>query len=634
MSIIRLSSLALWPKWKKKLKISVLCKKAKQLEVEELQKKKINLEHVPALEEILHDVYAICRPKDNDYYNRKDLVRIFNEIAREIYGKSIDVPVVEEFGSFLMDIFSAKSDLDLSVNFSDNTVDFPREKKIQALRKFAKKIYALQRRGHVSHVQPIFSAKVPILKVVDRGTGIECDISIENRDGIVKSQIIRMISLIDTRFQMLSFLMKAWAKAHGINSSRNRTLNSLSIISLVAFHLQTRNPPILPPFSAILKCNYPTSDGTGAAPVEKIISKFLNYGKRNEESLVELFVTLLIKLASVERLWGRGLCASIYKGSWILKKWDSKCSYISVEDFTDRSQNVARAVGKKEIKKIYRCIHLSICNIFAFMDGKIQGIKLAGYLFGQEVQPSLVDKCTTNFGKRTIDNCITLDSIQAKKVRLNGNWGAEQASPQVSVQMASAHSTEVWKGSGSWGAERAIPSSNIQTVNTCSMEGWRANGCWGTANAHSTGGLRGSGCGGPAQAIPSINDRTAHTCSTEVWRGKGCWGTEKAIPSTNTQTVNIRSMEGWRGSGSWGTANTCSTGGWGGNGSWGTKQAMPSTNIQTANAHSDSIGGWRGQAKEGWGAWHGSPTVSWVQTREPIVPSCVCRKEKQCAREI
>lgn len=34
--------------------------------------------------------------------------------------------------------------------------------------------------------------------------------------------------------------MKSWAKANGINSSKDRTLNSLSIISLVAFHLQVK----------------------------------------------------------------------------------------------------------------------------------------------------------------------------------------------------------------------------------------------------------------------------------------------------------------------------------------------------------------------------------------------------------
>lgn len=61
--------------------------------------------------------------------------------------------------------------------------------------------------GHVYGVHPITTAKVPILKVVDRGTGIECDISIENRDGILKSQLIHIICSIDERFRKLSFLV-------------------------------------------------------------------------------------------------------------------------------------------------------------------------------------------------------------------------------------------------------------------------------------------------------------------------------------------------------------------------------------------------------------------------------------------
>lgn len=59
-------------------------------------------------------------------------------------GKNNDCPVVEEFGSFVMDLFSAESDLDLSVNFSDTAINFPRDKKIQTLRKFSKKLFNLQ----------------------------------------------------------------------------------------------------------------------------------------------------------------------------------------------------------------------------------------------------------------------------------------------------------------------------------------------------------------------------------------------------------------------------------------------------------------------------------------------------------
>lgn len=61
--------------------------------------------------------------------------------------------------------------------------------------------------GHVTGVQPVMTARVPIIKVTDRGTGIECDLSVDNRDGIAKSHIIYAISAIDERFRKLSFLV-------------------------------------------------------------------------------------------------------------------------------------------------------------------------------------------------------------------------------------------------------------------------------------------------------------------------------------------------------------------------------------------------------------------------------------------
>ncbi|CAA0834671.1 Nucleotidyltransferase family protein [Striga hermonthica] len=361
--------------WRKK----VLQIKAGKFELKKLQNLKVTKELVLALDPLLEDVYANRRPKPKDYEVRRELVCVFNKIAEEIYGRTKNIPVVVEFGSFVMDLFSTSSDLDLSVNFRSTSDPFPREKKIQTLRKFARKLYALQSIGHVYGVLPITTAKVPILKCVDRGTGVECDISVENRDGVLKSQIIHIISSIDERFHKLSFLMKTWAKAHNINSSKDKTLNSLSIILLVAFHLQTREPPILPPFSCIFK-----ADGTDPEKLVESVRKFSNYGKRNKESLSELFITLLFKLSSVEKLWPKGLCASPCSGSWTSKTWDSKVTCISVEDFTDPSQNVARAVGPSEVKRIYKCINVSIRHVLSFMDGKIGGEEVKELLFRQE----------------------------------------------------------------------------------------------------------------------------------------------------------------------------------------------------------------------------------------------------------
>ncbi|KAG2713463.1 hypothetical protein I3760_04G177400 [Carya illinoinensis] len=270
-------------------------------------------------------------------------------------GNSDESPVVEAFGSFVMDIFCAGSDIDLSVNFSNMAVEISRQKRIETLKKFAKKFQTLQRGGHVARLQTITTARVPVVKVIDCGTGIECDLSVENRDGIAKSQIVHMVSMIDERFRKLSFLVKAWAKAHSINSSKDRTLNSLSLVSLVAFHLQTRDPPILPPFSALFK------DGTDPGSVARNVHNYLDYGKKNKESLAELFITLLIK----------------------------------VEDFSERSQNVARAVGGQEVKKIYERVQYSLGCLLTFLGGRLQQPTLRDILFGDAVS-TLPDVCTRN----------------------------------------------------------------------------------------------------------------------------------------------------------------------------------------------------------------------------------------------
>ncbi|XP_054806402.1 uncharacterized protein LOC129309078 isoform X1 [Prosopis cineraria] len=371
-----------------------LLTEAMKLESEVLATIKLNPAHLSGgLDKLLKDAYTIRCPKPIDYFNRKDLIRIFNIIAKEVYGNGSTSPVVEEYGSYVMDMFCGGSDLDLSINFRNNSNEVPRQKKIETLRKFAKKFHKFQRKGIVRGVQAILNARVPIVKVIDCGTGIECDLSVENRDGIEKSHIIHAISLIDERFQKLSFLMKCWAKAHNINSSKDHTLNSLSIVSLVALHLQTRNPPILPPFSALLK------DGSDPAAVKKVVNDYMSFGQKNVESLAELFLTLFVKLASVEKLWEKGLCASLHQGSWIRKSWGSRTYSISVEDFTDRSQNVARAVGTEEVKTIYRCIRESLNYFSDYLNGRMLGTKLIDLLFGGDT-PST----TGLVGAGNIDN--------------------------------------------------------------------------------------------------------------------------------------------------------------------------------------------------------------------------------------
>lgn len=138
----------------------------------------------------------------------------------------------------------------------------------------------------------------------------------------------------------------------------------------------------------------------------------------------QLLVFLTLQLSSVEKLWAEGLCASACTASWTSKTWGSgskvasisvialcfpnliiyapKCSNIKllpnfsqVEDFTDQSQNVARAVGQDEVKVIYKCIELSLHHIFSFIDGQI-GVSVKDLLFGQDAIPTAIPRGVPN----------------------------------------------------------------------------------------------------------------------------------------------------------------------------------------------------------------------------------------------
>uniref|UniRef100_A0A0D9XAW8 Poly(A) RNA polymerase mitochondrial-like central palm domain-containing protein n=1 Tax=Leersia perrieri TaxID=77586 RepID=A0A0D9XAW8_9ORYZ len=386
----------------------VLCKRAESCELES-EALSVNPTLLPTLEDLLIEIYAMLRPKPDDYEQRHLMVNVFNKIAEEIFGKKKGFPVVEAFGSFTMDLFTTKSDLDLSINFNaDFDSQFARKDKISVIRRLAKVLHSHQRNGRCHGVLPVVTAIVPVLKVIDKGTGVECDISVENKDGMSRSMIFRLISSIDERFQILCYLMKFWAKAHDVNCPRDRTMSSMAIISLVAFHLQTRRPPILPAFSVLLK------DGPDFSSIQRNVSLFEGFGSRNKESVAELFVSLMSKLLSVEGLWEQGLCASNFEGSWTFKTWDRGIGNLSVEDFLDRSQNFARAVGKMEMQRICECIRLTVLNLNNFFKGKIEAPKLKTLLFEPPHRDELISNPSLKLGKRKRDSTHGPEKTQKK----------------------------------------------------------------------------------------------------------------------------------------------------------------------------------------------------------------------------
>lgn len=368
----------------------VMCERALQLEKQRENTLVWNPECRRVVDRMLSDVYMVFQPTKEQRDARLSVIQFVDNVVRQrIHGSHITV-----FGSYVMNLYTGSSDLDLSLNVGHAPVNRTRADRIATLRKLTRILYGLlngrngMTRYTVRKIEPVMRAAVPVVKFVEGHTNIECDISMENKDGVLKSELIAIFTQIDPRFRQLCFLLKAWAKAYNVNDSRKGTLNSLSIILLAAFHLQTRSPAILPSFSALLEgLVLQETEACIATVKERVALHVMNrFGSDNKETLSQLFGSFFIKFVAVESLWEQGLCVSVYEGKWVSKVWaKNHLGCMSVEDFAERSQNCARAVREKEFDIIHQSFRDTLFHLDRFTGGSSQILEIQETLFGVKV---------------------------------------------------------------------------------------------------------------------------------------------------------------------------------------------------------------------------------------------------------
>lgn len=167
--------------------------------------------------------------------------------------------------------------------------------------------------------------------------------------------------------------IKCWAKAQCINDPKLGTLNSYALSLLVVFHLQTRSPPILPPFKTLLgeHTSMPVAGKLNKdaqlqqmqecyGRIQALVSE--GFGQDNKCSIGQLFLSFFGQFASVKSLWVNGLAVSPFWGEWgdsttTNPAWNRKQYAMRVEDPFDRMDNCARSIQDAGLP--------IICNSFA-----------------------------------------------------------------------------------------------------------------------------------------------------------------------------------------------------------------------------------------------------------------------------
>ncbi len=163
--------------------------------------------------------------------SRESLTKHLKGVLFRRFGKSA---VVEAFGSSVTDLSIGTGDLDLCLSFKNKTPS-----------KVLRKLSGLLHEEGMEDIQLIPKARIPIVKFKDPRSGLDVDISLDNRLAIYNSMMLKSYAQ-EERLRQLVQLIKYWASRRGINNAFEGTLSSYAWTLLSIQHAQMVEPPLAP----------------------------------------------------------------------------------------------------------------------------------------------------------------------------------------------------------------------------------------------------------------------------------------------------------------------------------------------------------------------------------------------------
>ena len=141
---------------------------------------------------------------------------------------------VEAFGSSVTNLSIGTGDLDICLSFKGDT-----PKRVLNI------ISGLLHENGMNDIQMIPKARIPIIKFKDPRSGLDVDISLDNRLAIHNSQMLKAYAQ-EERLRQLVQMVKYWASRRGINDAFEGSLSSYAWTLLSIQHAQMVQPPLVP----------------------------------------------------------------------------------------------------------------------------------------------------------------------------------------------------------------------------------------------------------------------------------------------------------------------------------------------------------------------------------------------------
>jgi non-canonical poly(A) RNA polymerase PAPD5/7 len=181
------------------------------------------------------DFYDYVKPREFEHFIRTKLVEDLRHKIKQVYPNAD----IHCFGSFPAGLYLPTADMDL-VCVSDEfmrtgqKVLGQNQRQIRAFGDFVRKMN-LAIHGTVDM---IFKAKVPLVKYVDKLTGLKVDISFENSTGLVANKTFQDWKAQYPAMPILATLIKHLLAMRGLNEPVNGGIGGFSVICLVVSLLQ------------------------------------------------------------------------------------------------------------------------------------------------------------------------------------------------------------------------------------------------------------------------------------------------------------------------------------------------------------------------------------------------------------
>ena len=216
---------------------------------------------------------------DGKAKSRESLTRHLKGLLQRRFQRNAKV---EAFGSSVTGLSLGTGDLDLCLSF-----------KKEQPKKVLRKVAGLLREEGMMDIQQIPRAKIPIVKFNDSRSGLEVDISIENRLAIHNSKMLKSYAQ-DKRVREFILMIKYWASRRGINTAYEGTLSSYAWTLMSIQHLQMTNPPVAPNRQSGNKPNLVEINGESY----DISNDSSPFESENKQSLASLLITFFDRFAT------------------------------------------------------------------------------------------------------------------------------------------------------------------------------------------------------------------------------------------------------------------------------------------------------------------------------------------------